>query len=145
MATPQTILLSTPHESGGASGHAEYPAGGNIPVGSLVALNSSGNVVVHGTLGAWTLPWFAKEDPLRGYTIASSYVSGDIVPVHKASKEDVIYALIATSQTVVIGAALMSNGDGTLAVKTSTNTILATARDAITTTGAVGNTAVIIA
>lgn len=132
----QTIVLHT-GESGKGDKEDERAAGGAITPGHLIKVNSSDAVVVHATSGGICEPIFAKEMPLFGKTIDDAYASGDVVLMHKADRGDIINAILAVSQTIAIGAELMSNGDGTLTAKTSTNYIVGYAEEAVTTTGAV--------
>lgn len=55
----------------------EYPAGGAILPGSLLALNANGEVVVNPTAGDPAPTMFAIEDGLQGKTTRQAYASGD--------------------------------------------------------------------
>jgi hypothetical protein len=105
---PTTILLR------GRGLRREAPAGGAITPGHLVAYNSSGNLVVHGTAGAKTRPLFAVENELLGKGINDAYAVNDLVQAEELHVGDVYALLPAAAAAIVIGDKLTSNGDGTL-------------------------------
>lgn len=120
----------------------EAPAhDGNIKPGHLLDLLSTGKVDGHASSGGITPPRFAFEDALSnrggdGLTAVKSlfdaFATDDIVPYGYALPGDIIQAwLPAAATAVVIDSELMSNGDGTLVLKTSTNHIVAYATEAI--------------
>lgn len=95
----------------------EYPVetADTIYPGYLVALNSSGNVIVHATEGGRAERLFATEDPLQGRTISDLYAVADepctcILP--ELGSE--VYAMIEDGQDIAIGDLLISSGNGKL-------------------------------
>jgi hypothetical protein len=112
----------------------EAVAGGNITPGHLVALNSSGQVVVHGTGGGPAERAFAVEDALQGKGIADAYSSGSRVSYVIAPPGEEIYAWLAAGNNAAIGSFLSSNGNGQLKVASGTDTRLAVALEALNLT-----------
>jgi len=109
MATnPHTIVLK------GEPIRKEYAAGGTITPGHLIALNSSGVVVVHSSAAGNAQRMFALENMLQGETITDTYTSADQVQCAVCPRGVEIYAILADSQTIAIGDFLESAGDGTL-------------------------------
>jgi len=94
----------------------EYLAGAGITPGHLIALASTGKVVVHPTTYKNAQKMFALEDPYRASaSIDTAYVADDTCYCGVCSPGDEIYALIpASAPAIVIGDALCSNGDGTV-------------------------------
>lgn len=119
----------------------EGKAGGTITPGQLIKENSSALLIVHAQAGGPAQAWFATEDALQGNDISDDYSSGNRVQFVAARPGDEIYAILATSQTVAIGDLLESAGNGNLRKHggnmESGDCILAVAREAVTTTGAV--------
>ena len=141
MSALRKVVLST-GEAGLGDRLDEKLAGGAITPGHLVMRNSADAVVVHATSGGETSPLFAKEDVYQGRTIDDAYASGEPVQLHHAGSGDVINCILATSQTIVIGDDIMSNGNGQVAKKTSTNWIIGKAIEAVTTTGTAARLAI---
>ncbi len=130
----------------------EYPAGGAITPGHLIALGSNGKVVVHGDAGENALQMFALEDELQGKGLNEAYAQDEPVQCWVAQRGEIVNAILTTSQTVVVGDWLESAGNGTLQ-KHVPNTdsagtdihgkqIVGQAVQAVTTTGAVSRIAV---
>lgn len=92
----------------------EYTAGAEIQPGHLVKLNSAGQVVPHDTAGGFAEKMFALEDYPRGGVITEAYQAGQKVQCWIATPGDVVYAILGTGQSVVVGNLLASKGDGTL-------------------------------
>lgn len=106
---PQTILLR------GRGIREEAPAGGTITPGHLVMLNSSAQLVVHGTAAGAAGACFAVENDLVGKTIDDNYVSGDFVQAEWVPPGSRIYALVAAAATAITaGDLLESAGNGTV-------------------------------
>lgn len=144
-SAPTTIILK-------AEQHMvqnEAVAGGAITPGHLVALNTSGQVVVHPTAGG-TSPEkaFAIENDARGHGITDAYASGDRVRYAVCPPGVEVYAILTTSQTITVGDVLESAGNGTLRERVAQTSVgatspavavrdpaIATAIEAVTTTG----------
>ena len=92
----------------------EYVAAGTIKPGHLIVLGSAGTVTVHNSASGNVLPMFACEDELQGKTIDDNYSSTNPVQCWIPQRGDVVNALLANGQNVVIGDFLESAGDGTL-------------------------------
>jgi len=130
-----------------AQNRLEKVAAGAITPGHLVKVTSSDAFIVHPTVGGAVIPIFALEDELQGKVITDAYASTDRVQANICQRGDEVNAILATSQTIIIGDYLESAGDGTLAKaqaqgsvsdgESYPNRIVATATEAVTTTGAV--------
>lgn len=110
--TPYTIVLrgSAPvEEKASASGQAITP-------GDLLGLNTSGELIVHGTAGGPAVPMFAVEDPYNGVTgtaaIDVDYASAEWVKYVVAQPGDEIYAWLEANGSVNAGQYVQSNGAG---------------------------------
>lgn len=116
-STPATIVLKGAELANNV--RAEATAGGAITPGMLVMLNSTAadTVVVHNAdvLGA---PWagVAVEDDAQGRGITDAYdaTTYKTVPYVPLIPGCVYYMFVADGVNVTKGAALGSNGDGTL-------------------------------
>ena len=73
----------------------------------------------------------------RGGEITTAYTIGDTAQAVKVKSGELVNVRVATGQTIVVGTALSSNGDGTLKVAATDNTqqILFYAEEAVTTSG----------
>ncbi len=139
MATNKTVILK------GVGVSEEKEAVAAITPGDLIELTSADKFQRHSSAGGNAQRCFAMEDELQGKEISDDYSADDIVLARTMSNGDRVNALLTTSQTVVIGDKLESNGDGKLRkyVRNSSSgvdeaeTIVAIAREAVTTTGAV--------
>ena len=92
----------------------EATAAEAITPGHLVELNTSGNLKKHATAGGNAIPRFAVENSDIGDGVDDAYAQNDNVKFVVARPGDEIQALMAASQNIAIGDALVSNGDGTL-------------------------------
>lgn len=92
----------------------EARAAGAITPGMLVAYNSSGNIIAHGTAGGQAQKTFAEEDALQGRTIDTAYASGELVQLAVCAPGDVVQAWLASGENVTPADFLTSNGDGML-------------------------------
>lgn len=97
----------------------EYAAAAAIIPGMLVELTSAGTVQKHSGAGKTVLAMFAIEDALQGKGInqnlaADNYAAGDVVRCWIPTPGDIVYALLADEEKVVIGDKLESNGAGYL-------------------------------
>lgn len=96
--------------------YEEGIAAGAITPGHLIAPDSTGKYVVHGTAGAKTGALFACEDSFQGHTIDDAYAATDLVQIYVAEAGDVVQAWLQDGQNVTPASYLTSNGDGTLKV-----------------------------
>ena len=85
-----------------------------ITPGSLVEVMSTGKVKKHATAQGNAIPYFVIEDAIMGKTIDDNVAQGDLARVMVAGRGDEVYAILNTSQTIVVGDLLASAGDGTL-------------------------------
>jgi hypothetical protein len=93
----------------------EYTANAAISPGMLVELMSTGKVRAHATSAGNVTPiMFAIEDALQGKGVEDAYAAGDVVRCWIPQRGDEVQALLADEQIVVVGDALMSNGQGLL-------------------------------
>jgi len=120
--------------------YEEGRAGGTITPGHIIKLNSSDQLVVHGTAGGFGETAVAIEDALRGKTIDDNYTSGDLVRYQVLQPGDVFYALLPAAATaVVVGDQLISNGDGCLKKTTGSPTkVFGIALEAVDNSGGSG-------
>jgi hypothetical protein len=93
----------------------EFTASNAILPGMLVELNgTAGYIKKHSGAGKTVLPMFAIEDALQGKAIDETYATGDKVQVWIPTRGDIVYALLADEEKVVIGDFVESNGAGYL-------------------------------
>lgn len=85
-----------------------------ITPGSLVEVMSTGKIKNHATAQGNAIPYFVIEDAIMGKTIDDNVAKDDLARVMVAGRGDEVYAILATSQTIVVGDLLASAGDGTL-------------------------------
>lgn len=113
----------------------EAPAhDGAVKPGHLLTKLSTGKVDGHSSSGGAVNPiMVAFEDGLRGdRDVFDAYAADDIVPYGVPQRGDIIQMwLPAAATAVVVGSLLMSNGDGNVALRTSTNVVIGTAEEAI--------------
>lgn len=117
----------------------EYVAAGKITPGMLVELTNDNTVKAQSKAGGVIM--IANEDEFQGKTINDDYVKDDLVQVWIPQRGDMAYAVLAASQTIVVGDLLISNKAGAfekLAAQEAVGAILAQAAEAVTTTTAVG-------
>lgn len=122
---PKRIVLT------GGCRPEEGEAAATITPGMLIARNSSNLLVPHASVGGWAERLYACEDALQGNTIDDNYASGDWVTAVLAEPGDVIYGLLKAGENADPSEFLMSSGDGTLKVATSTNQRVAVAMEAV--------------
>lgn len=91
----------------------EYEAAGTILPGSVIALDSDGNVVVNATAGGPAATLVALEDELQGNTTRDAYASGDKVQCWYVTPGEEFLALVDTIDPA-IGDLLEVHDDGTL-------------------------------
>jgi hypothetical protein len=129
----------------------EKVAAAAITPGHLVELTSADKVQKHSVEAGNAVPMFALEDGLIGNGITTDIAADETCMVWIPQRGDEVYAILTTSQVVVIGDLLVSKGDGTLKkhvpessdyydatdVTVKPLQIVAQATEAVTTTGAV--------
>lgn len=81
----------------------EYTAAAAITPGMILQLNAANTVQAAATADGNVFPLFAVEDILQGKGIDDAYVSGDKVQVWVAGRGDIVNALLADGESVVIG------------------------------------------
>ena len=120
-----------------------------ITPGHLVERGGTYDFQKHSTAGGPAAPSFALENDLVGDGIDTAYASDDTVQVAYCPCGAEVYAYLTTSQVIVKGDYLVSNGAGLLqkfdpSVDTSStsvdvyrNSVVARALEAVTTTSAV--------
>ena len=85
-----------------------------VTPGYLLELTSTGAVQAHSTAGGVVLPMFALEDEMQGGDIDTDYAVSAKIQVWVTGRGEIVNALLADGETVVIGDFLESAGDGTL-------------------------------
>lgn len=137
---PKTIDL------GGMCIRREGVAAAAITPGHLVGVDANGEIskshVLDGQEGA---PAFALEYDLTGMGIDDDYADGDQVLYGIFPNGSKLYALIADGEDIAVGDKLASNGDGTLKEAGATDFVVAEAREAVVTSGAVARCIVEVA
>jgi len=93
-----------------------------VTPGHLLERGGSNDVQKHSVAGGNTGKLFALENDLVGEDIADAYASGETVQFAACPTGTEVYALLANSENASIGSALVSNGDGTLAVFSAAST-----------------------
>jgi hypothetical protein len=96
----------------------EAIASGTITPGMLVEMTNAtaDTMKAHATSAGWAEAAFAVEDNMQGNEIGDNYASGAQMQYRVFRAGDMVYALLKDGQTAAKGDALISNGDGTLAV-----------------------------
>ncbi len=92
----------------------ERVANAVITPGQLIELMSTNKVRKHATSDGDALKMFALEDELQGKKYTEDYAAADQVQCWIPGRGDVVYAILADVENVVIGDFLTSNGDGSL-------------------------------
>ena len=129
-------------------GQADGSSTPTIVEGLAVDAIVPGSMVTRGAAGLATstkaATFFASEALIaqelgsgRGAEITTAYTIGDTAQAVKVKSGEFVNVRVATGQTIVVGTALSSNGDGTLKVAATDNTqqILFYAEEAVTTSG----------
>jgi len=115
----------------------EAPVGAtDVYPGMLVSL-TSGAIVPHASAGAKPNPKYVALESVRpdGGGLTSAYTeTSESVPYYIPLVGDRLNVLLATSQTIVAGDNLTSNGSGYWKKVGSGDTAVAIAREAVTTT-----------
>lgn len=93
-----------------------------VTPGHLLERGGTNDVQKHSTANGNTGKLFALENDLVGDDIADAYATGETVQFAACPTGTEVYAWLAYGENVAIGAALVSNGDGTLAEFTDYDT-----------------------
>lgn len=104
---PRTVVLK------GDPLRKEGVAGGAITPGHLVKW-SSGELVVHASVGGFAQKMVAIEEDFAGRDIDDAYADGDTVQYVVPRPGDELYMWLGTGNDVAKGYPLGSGGDGTL-------------------------------
>lgn len=125
----------------------EVLAAGTITPGMLIAIGTAGTALAHASASGNAQKMFALEDELQGHEIGDNYSSGNRVLYGVFRNGEEVNAILATSQTIVIGDLLESAGNGYLrkhvpdpedsTFQKVQQGIVARAMEAVTTTSAV--------
>lgn len=112
----------------------EYPADTTITPGTFIALNSDGEVapVANEEKGLMV----ADYDGFQGKTINDAYATGAMVQCWIPQRGDVVYAVLAASQTILVGDQLAITTGGVLKKKGTADVAIAIAEEAVTTSAA---------
>jgi hypothetical protein len=114
----------------------EYPADTTITPGTFIALNSDGEVVPVANEEKGLM--VADYDGFQGKTINDAYVAGAMVQCWIPQRGDVVYAVLAASQTILVGDQLAITTGGVLKKKGTGEVAIAIAEEAVTTESATG-------
>lgn len=107
-----------------------------ITPGMLLARTGENGVRPHNAAGETATPAFAVEMDLTGGAIGDDYAIGDQVIYRTFQPGAGVYALAHAGGTAItVGAYLMSAGDGTLELATTSKTAIAQAREAVDNSG----------
>lgn len=92
----------------------EKVASAAITPGMLLIIESTGKVKAHNQADMDVFPIFALEDELQGKGIDDAYAANDPVQCWIPYRGDIVNAILADGQKVVIGDPLTSDGYGRL-------------------------------
>jgi len=92
----------------------EMVASAAITPGMLLIIENTGKVKAHDQADKDAFPIFALEDELQGKGIDDAYAANDPVQCWIPYRGDIVNAILADGETVVIGDALTSDGEGRL-------------------------------
>lgn len=144
--TPKTILLQVNSSNDFRPLYSRLAAVATMP-GDLVELTTAGKVTPVATLGKPNMKMFALESPFEPLVNTKSI--DQAIPVDEevrhiyAQRGDVVYARLATSQTVAVGDILQASATAGCLAKivvdatVFTEALVGIAEEAVTTTGAV--------
>ena len=90
----------------------EKVAAAAITPGMLLELTNVGQVQAHATAGGNALIRFALEDELQGKGIGDAYAAEDQVQVWIPYRGDIVQAILADGNDIVIGDYVESDGNG---------------------------------
>lgn len=150
-----TIIIRSNNPDNMAQRTRTAAAAAAVTPGMLLKQNTSGTVQSHATadgvaLGRMVAVENQWSNHGSGLAIDHAYATNETVHYIHAVPGDQLYMLVADSQTITIGDALVSNGDGylkepTVSATTLTDAIIGYAASAITTSGSTGRVLVNIA
>lgn len=92
----------------------EMVASAAVTPGMLLIIESTGKVKAHNQADKDAFPIFALEDELQGKGIDDAYAANDPVQCWIPYRGDIVNAILADGQKVVIGDPLTSDGYGRL-------------------------------
>ncbi len=92
----------------------EMVASAAVTPGMLLIIESTGKVKAHDQADKDAFPIFALEDELQGKGIDDAYAANDPVQCWIPYRGDIVNAILADGQKVVIGDPLTSDGYGRL-------------------------------
>jgi hypothetical protein len=92
----------------------EFVASAAITPGMLLIIESAGTVKAHNVADKDVFPIFALEDELQGKGIDEAYAIADPVQCWIPYRGDMVNAILADGQKVVVGDPLTSDGYGRL-------------------------------
>lgn len=109
----------------------EYPADTTITPGTFIALDNSGEVtpVANEEKGLMV----ADYDSFQGKTIDDAYTTGAMVQCWIPQRGDVVYAVLAASQTILVGDQLAITTGGVLKKKGTGDVAIAIAEEDVKT------------
>lgn len=121
----------------------EYNAEAAITPGMLLEVTTSGTVQKNAVAGKTCAKMFALEDELQGKTIADDYAIADPVQCWSCVPGEEVLAWLADGEDAPIGAKLVSDGTGKLAVLTvalagAEEFVVAEALEAVDMSGSAG-------
>lgn len=136
---PNTIVLKPKDGISRRYEEGRVAAGQTITPGMLIALNSSGEIVVHGSAGVAALNepvmMIAIEDGLIGRTIDTNYAAGELCRYVILLPGDEFYGILVDGENAAVQSPLTSNGDGKFQVATGTEKTLARSLEALNLVG----------
>lgn len=114
----------------------EALAASTITPGMVIEETSAGKFQAHSTEGGDGVLLFAEIDALQGNTLDDDYSADDLVSANVELPGNEVQAFLKAGENVIIGAALVSAGDGTLIAEgsvssgTTVKKVFAKAREA---------------
>lgn len=124
-----TILLK------GRGIRQEAIAGGAITPGHLLAMNSSGELIVHATAKGPAVKRFAVENDLVGKTISDAYAAGDYVQSEILFSGCEVLAFVEVSGAAIVIGDLLESGAAGALQKYTDGVALAEALEAVDNSG----------
>ena len=108
MSLNRIVLICRHH----ADPHEELPADAALSPGNALKVNSTNECLKVATEGDWWNGMVAKEDVLRGKTVADAFAAADIVPIHMAAPGDVLQMRFLAGGNYARGALLILDSAG---------------------------------
>ena len=93
---------------------AEALANAALNPGNIIEVMSTGKVKKHAIEGGFAQMAVAVEDALQGKTVDDAYASGALVQYHIVQRGVRFQGILKSGESVSIGTALISDGDGRL-------------------------------